>query len=96
VQHIIGGFSKHPGGPPDIYHSYLGLAALATMGEPSLKDFDAALAVTSDTAKKMVAARTGLIERTRKAGQQDGLGGTLLAMGVHVAGGKRPAWLETL
>ncbi|RKU45266.1 hypothetical protein DL546_004907 [Coniochaeta pulveracea] len=96
VQHIIGGFSKHPGGPPDLYHSYLGLAALATMGEPSLKEFDAALAVTSETAKKLVAARTGLISRTKKAGQPEGLGGKLLDMGVQVAGGKRPAWLEAL
>ncbi len=31
TQHIIGGFAKHPGGPPDLYHAYLGLAALATM-----------------------------------------------------------------
>ncbi|KAK7747700.1 geranylgeranyl transferase type-1 subunit beta [Diatrype stigma] len=31
TEHVIGGFAKHPGGPPDIYHAYLGLAALATM-----------------------------------------------------------------
>lgn len=31
TQHLIGGFAKHPGSPPDVYHAYLGLAALATM-----------------------------------------------------------------
>ncbi|KAH8675256.1 terpenoid cyclases/protein prenyltransferase alpha-alpha toroid [Xylariales sp. PMI_506] len=31
TQHIIGGFGKHVGAPPDVYHAYLGLAALATM-----------------------------------------------------------------
>ncbi|RBR22342.1 uncharacterized protein FIESC28_04536 [Fusarium coffeatum] len=40
TQHRIGGFSKAVGGPPDMYHSYLGLAALATMGDPDLKEFD--------------------------------------------------------
>ncbi|KAM0377345.1 hypothetical protein ACHAPY_002157 [Fusarium culmorum] len=38
TQHRIGGFSKAVGGPPDMYHSYLGLAALATMGDEDLKD----------------------------------------------------------
>jgi len=32
TQHRIGGFGKLPGDPPDIYHSYLGLAALALFG----------------------------------------------------------------
>jgi geranylgeranyl transferase type-1 subunit beta len=36
TQHRIGGFGKHADNPPDIYHSYLGLAALALMNEPSL------------------------------------------------------------
>ncbi|KAG7430863.1 Geranylgeranyl transferase type-1 subunit beta [Fusarium oxysporum f. sp. raphani] len=40
TQHRIGGFSKSVGGPPDMYHSYLGLAALATMGDGDLKEFD--------------------------------------------------------
>ncbi|KAI0482694.1 terpenoid cyclases/protein prenyltransferase alpha-alpha toroid [Xylariaceae sp. FL0804] len=31
TQHRIGGFAKHPGGPPDVYHAYLGLAALSTL-----------------------------------------------------------------
>ncbi|RYP46723.1 hypothetical protein DL768_007113 [Monosporascus sp. mg162] len=40
TQHIIGGFAKHPGGPPDLYHAYLGLAALATMAGSGSEDGD--------------------------------------------------------
>lgn len=43
TQHIIGGFGKLPGDPPDIMHSYLGLAALACMRDPELKRIDPAL-----------------------------------------------------
>ncbi|KAK5104811.1 geranylgeranyl transferase type-1 subunit beta, partial [Cryomyces antarcticus] len=52
TQHPAGGFAKHPGDPPDIYHSYLGLAALALMREPALKPLDAIMCVS-------VAARRG-------------------------------------
>ncbi|KAF6844624.1 prenyltransferase and squalene oxidase [Colletotrichum musicola] len=62
TQHLIGGFSKYPGGPPDIYHAYLGLAALATMGDSALKPFDASLCATTETVDKIVAARRGLAE----------------------------------
>ncbi|KAE9381363.1 terpenoid cyclases/Protein prenyltransferase [Stipitochalara longipes BDJ] len=48
TQHRIGGFGKAPGNPPDIYHSYLGLAALAIMKESGLKPFDSALCVTAE------------------------------------------------
>ncbi|KAE9971523.1 hypothetical protein EG328_005530 [Venturia inaequalis] len=41
TQHLIGGFSKKEGSPPDLYHAYLGLAALALMGEEGLKSIDA-------------------------------------------------------
>lgn len=61
TQHLIGGFSKYPGGPPDIYHGYLGLAALATLGESTLKTFDPALCVSSDTVRKIFAARRRLL-----------------------------------
>ncbi|KAB2572272.1 Geranylgeranyl transferase type-1 subunit beta [Lasiodiplodia hormozganensis] len=37
TQHLVGGFGKVPGDPPDIYHSYLGLAALSLLGEPAIK-----------------------------------------------------------
>lgn len=39
--------SNHSNGKTDIYHSYLGLAALATMREPVLKEFDPALCISS-------------------------------------------------
>ncbi|KAM0280558.1 hypothetical protein ACHAQH_004003 [Verticillium albo-atrum] len=60
TQHIIGGFAKYPGGPPDVHHAYLGLAALATMGDSSLRDFDAALCVSTETVEKIRAARAAL------------------------------------
>ncbi|KAF2474768.1 terpenoid cyclases/Protein prenyltransferase [Lindgomyces ingoldianus] len=47
TQHLVGGFGKLPGHPPDIYHSYLGLAILSIFGEPGLKDVDAALCISN-------------------------------------------------
>ncbi|CAL3964288.1 hypothetical protein PZA11_001683 [Diplocarpon coronariae] len=46
TQHMIGGFGKTPGAPPDIYHSYLGLAALSTMKEPGIKSLDPRLCIS--------------------------------------------------
>ena len=66
TQHRIGGFAKSAGGPPDIYHSYLGLAALATMGEEGLKEFDVGLCCTKETTAKLAKARDGLLDATRK------------------------------
>jgi len=37
----------------DIYHSYLALAALATMNEPGLKPLDAALCISIQQKKKL-------------------------------------------
>ncbi|KAK0119105.1 hypothetical protein ONS95_007969 [Cadophora gregata] len=48
TQHAIGGFGKIPGNPPDIYHSYLGLAALSIMKEPGLKPLDPVLCVSTE------------------------------------------------
>ena len=48
-----------------MYHSYLGLAALATMGDPDLKEFDAGLCCTQETTRKLIRARDGLLESTR-------------------------------
>jgi geranylgeranyl transferase type-1 subunit beta len=93
TQHMIGGFSKHPGGPPDMYHSYLGLAALATMGEPGLKEFDAPLAVSKETAAKIEAARDGLLTGSSQSDTSRGLGKALLNLGVEIRG-ERPAWLK--
>ncbi|KAL2064747.1 hypothetical protein VTL71DRAFT_3885 [Oculimacula yallundae] len=47
TQHAIGGFGKTPGSPPDIYHSYLGLAALAIMQEPGIKSLDPGLCIST-------------------------------------------------
>jgi len=63
TEHLIGGFSKYPGGPPDLYHAYLGLAALATMEEPSLKEFDAPLCVSTETVLKICKAREVLVRQ---------------------------------
>lgn len=65
TQHRIGGFSKIAGAPPDIYHAYLGLAALATMGDTDLKSFDVGLCCSKDTTRKIELARDGLLERVR-------------------------------
>ncbi|KAK7425751.1 geranylgeranyl transferase type-1 subunit beta [Neonectria magnoliae] len=65
TQHRIGGFSKAVGGPPDMYHSYLGLAALATMGDSDLKEFDVGLCCSKETTRKIERARAGLLDSTR-------------------------------
>jgi geranylgeranyl transferase type-1 subunit beta len=48
TQHIIGGFGKAPSEPPDIYHSYLGVATLAMMNEPGVKPLDPVLCVSAE------------------------------------------------
>lgn len=67
-QHRFGGFSKTVGGVPDVFHSYLGLSALALLGEPGLKAFDVGLCCSQDTARKVELARDGLVEATRAHG----------------------------
>ncbi|KAI0466956.1 terpenoid cyclases/Protein prenyltransferase [Xylaria cf. heliscus] len=66
TQHAIGGFAKHPGGPPDVYHGYMGLAALATMagaeGEPGLRTFDPRLCISADAAERIAKARESLLQ----------------------------------
>ncbi|KAK2606453.1 geranylgeranyl transferase type-1 subunit beta [Conoideocrella luteorostrata] len=62
TQHKIGGFSKHAGGHPDLYHSYLGLATLALMGDTDLKDFDVGLCCSKETIRKLELAREGLLD----------------------------------
>ncbi|KAI1437593.1 terpenoid cyclases/Protein prenyltransferase [Xylaria sp. CBS 124048] len=61
TQHRIGGFAKHPDGPPDIYHAYLGLAALATIagpaGEPGLAKFHPGLCISADAAARIAKAK---------------------------------------
>ena len=48
TQHMVGGFGKLPRDPPDILHSYLGLATLAMFGEEGLKSLHAPLCVSED------------------------------------------------
>lgn len=48
VQHLIGGFAKGPGSPPDVLHSYLGLAALSLYGESGIKSLDPALCISRE------------------------------------------------
>jgi geranylgeranyl transferase type-1 subunit beta len=88
TQHLIGGFAKHPGGPPDVYHGYLGLAALAVMGEPGLKEFDAALCISTATVRKLEKARGRLLEAARGETAEN----ALLGMGLDMLG-RRPQWL---
>ncbi|KAG5920113.1 hypothetical protein E4U53_003943 [Claviceps sorghi] len=61
TQHRFGGFAKYAGGHPDLYHSYLGLAALAVMGDEDLKGFDAGLCCSRETVRKIERARAGLL-----------------------------------
>ncbi|KAM4054303.1 prenyltransferase and squalene oxidase repeat domain-containing protein [Hirsutella rhossiliensis] len=71
TQHQIGGLSKSVGGPPDVFHSYLGLGALALLGEPGLKEFDVGLCCSRDTARKVGLARDGLLEAQTTDGFDD-------------------------
>ncbi|KAI2464956.1 terpenoid cyclases/Protein prenyltransferase [Annulohypoxylon bovei var. microspora] len=68
TQHMIGGFAKHPGGPPDVYHAYLGLAALGTLGaqtidkkEPGLGRFDPRLCIGIEASERLTRAREALL-----------------------------------
>jgi geranylgeranyl transferase type-1 subunit beta len=75
TQHQIGGFAKHPSGPPDVYHAYMGLAALATMagteGEPGLRTFDPRLCISTDAAARMANARRSMLHPAEKASDSD-------------------------
>ncbi|KAI1088241.1 terpenoid cyclases/Protein prenyltransferase [Rostrohypoxylon terebratum] len=68
TQHMIGGFGKNVGNPPDIYHGYLGLAALGTLGaqtadgkEPGLGKFDPRLCIGIEASERLAKARQALI-----------------------------------
>ncbi|KAH6847132.1 terpenoid cyclases/protein prenyltransferase alpha-alpha toroid [Chaetomium sp. MPI-CAGE-AT-0009] len=93
MAHRIGGFSKHPGGPPDVYHGCFGLAALAVMGEPGLAEFDSALAVPVATVRVIEKARAALLEAGR--GQVVELVRGVVDMGLAMRGAK-PAWLTAV
>jgi geranylgeranyl transferase type-1 subunit beta len=72
TQHRIGGFSKHADGSPDLYHSYLGLAALSLLGDEDLKAFDVGLCCSQDTLRKIELARDGLLAESRSCFDGDG------------------------
>lgn len=93
MAHRIGGFSKHPGGPPDVYHACFGLSALAVMGEPGLSELDSALAVPVRTVRVIERARAALLERAREEGA--GLAARAVEMGLAMRGTK-PAWLTAV
>lgn len=47
TQHpILGGFGKFPGDLPDLYHSYLGLAALSLAGGEQVKELDGGMCLS--------------------------------------------------
>lgn len=104
TQHIIGGFGKHPGSPPDVGHACLGLAALATMGDPALKKLDASLCVSVDVVRRVERARRGLLgRRTAETADDKEIGGSpVRRLGdrlVDIAtrmGGSRPEWLDAM
>ncbi len=89
MAHRIGGFSKHPGGPPDVYHACFGLTALAVMGEPGLAELDSALAIPVRTVRVLERARDALLEKARG----EGLGKQAVDLGLAMRGSK-PAWLS--
>ncbi|PLB35711.1 protein geranylgeranyltransferase type I subunit CDC43 [Aspergillus candidus] len=53
TQHIVGGFGKAVGEPPDLLHSYFGLVSLAFQGEDGLDGVDPALCLSNRAAKHL-------------------------------------------
>ncbi|GAD96369.1 geranylgeranyl transferase beta subunit, putative [Paecilomyces variotii No. 5] len=53
TQHIVGGFGKTVGEPPDLLHSYLGLVSLSLLNEPGLESVDAALCASKRTMQRL-------------------------------------------
>ncbi|MCJ1373480.1 hypothetical protein MMC20_004708 [Loxospora ochrophaea] len=53
TQHIVGGFGKLPGDPPDILHSSLGLAALSLMGSSGLKPVEPSLCISVEARERL-------------------------------------------
>ncbi|KAI4601550.1 hypothetical protein KJ359_011680 [Pestalotiopsis sp. 9143b] len=74
TQHLIGGFGKNAGKPPDVYHSYLGLAALATMAgdekEAGLGYFDVRLCIGREAADRVAIGRKEILQRVQKAAEK--------------------------
>jgi len=53
TQHMVGGFGKVTGDPPDMYHSFLGLIVIAMFGEPGLEAVDGSLCITHRAKKHL-------------------------------------------
>ncbi|KAF2222169.1 geranylgeranyl transferas-like protein type i beta subunit [Elsinoe ampelina] len=49
----LGGFGKHAGELPDVYHSYLGLAALSLIGDESIQKLDATLCISTRAKQRL-------------------------------------------
>jgi len=49
AQHVVGGFGKYPGDPPDVYHSFFGLATMAMLGHEDVKGLHAVTCVPEET-----------------------------------------------
>ncbi|KAL2857749.1 terpenoid cyclases/protein prenyltransferase alpha-alpha toroid [Aspergillus pseudoustus] len=53
TQHLVGGFGKGVGEPPDLLHSYFGMVSLAFQGEQGLNRIDPALCATHRTVQRL-------------------------------------------
>ncbi|KKK12169.1 putative geranylgeranyl transferase beta subunit [Aspergillus rambellii] len=53
TQHLVGGFGKGVGEPPDLLHSYFGMVSLAFQGEHGLDSIDPALCATDRTVQNL-------------------------------------------
>ncbi|KAL2795852.1 terpenoid cyclases/protein prenyltransferase alpha-alpha toroid [Aspergillus keveii] len=53
TQHLVGGFGKGVGEPPDLLHSYFGMVSLAFQGEQGLDRIDPALCATHRTVQQL-------------------------------------------
>lgn len=95
MQHVIGGFGKTPGAPPDLYHSCFGLAILALNGEKGLSELDAALAIPVETVRRIEKSRERLVGRAKEEGKEGALGREMVGMGLGLlcGEGERPKWL---
>lgn len=49
----MGGLAKHPGEYSDIYHTYLGLAALALTNHPSMRCIDPGINITHESLSRL-------------------------------------------
>ncbi|KAF2769333.1 geranylgeranyl transferas-like protein type i beta subunit [Teratosphaeria nubilosa] len=66
TQHpVLGGFGKFPGDLPDLYHSYLGLAALSLAGDKDVKELDGGMCLSKEARAKL----PGIWEKWRTTAQ---------------------------